>query len=445
MKKHLPTLLGLALLGAAAFGANLALAARADEDPTDLGAAGEPLLVSTTALRAEDELVLRRRFTGEVEARRSVDLMFEGTGRVDAIRVREGDAVEAGDVLATLDTSLLEARRAEVASRQARLRAQLDELVAGPRDEQIAAARAEVAALEEELAIAVVLRDRRVKLADEGSIPAEDAQTARARASALAARLDGARARLAELEEGTRAEQIAAQRGALGEVTAALDAIDTEIARTRILAPFAGTIAARHLDEGAFVSSMAPVAALRLVETGALEARVGVPPAIAADLADGSARPSLGLRGEELAVGPPRLLPTVEGDTRTVTAVFDLEPGAGAPRPGEIVELVTSVRRAEGGAWVPIGALSASTRGLWTLYAVEPPEGGAADGTAVLRRVEVEVLRTDGERAFVRGTFAGDLRVVDSGAHRVVPGQRVRVADQGAVSGAGSTPSREER
>lgn len=423
MKKHLPTLLGLALLGAAAFGANLALAARAEEDPTDLTDEGTPLRVSTTRLRAEDELVLRRRFTGEVAARRVVELVFEGTGRLAEVRVREGDEVAAGDVLAALDTTLLEARRAEIASREARLEAQLAELIEGPRQEQVAAARAEVAALEEELEIAVVLRDRRDRLAEEGSIPIEDAQTSRAQASALEARLGAAEARLAELENGTREEQIAAQRGALGEVEAALAAIDIEIERTRLLAPFDGTIAARHLDEGAFVSSMLPSPALLLVETGALEARVGVPPAVAADIADGAAESRLLLRGEELAAGAPRLLPTVEDDTRTVTAVFDLDPTETTPRPGEIVELETSVRRAERGAWVDIGALTASTRGLWTLYAVEELRD---DGTAVLRRVEVEVLRTDGARAFVRGTFDGDLRVVDSGAHRVVPGQRVR-------------------
>ena len=63
-------------------------------------------------------------------------------------------------------------------------------------------------------------------------------------------------------------------------------------------------------------------------------------------------------------------------------------------------------------------------RGLWAVYVAD-----AADGeTAVLERRELEVLHQEADRVFVRGTLADGERVVVGGRHRLVPGQRVRVA-----------------
>ena len=55
----------------------------------------------------------------------------------------------------------------------------------------------------------------------------------------------------------------------------------------------------------------------------------------------------------------------------------------------------------------------------------------AEDGKGpVVERLELEVLHADGERAFVRGTVSGDERIVVTGAHRLVPGQRVRPVER---------------
>ena len=55
----------------------------------------------------------------------------------------------------------------------------------------------------------------------------------------------------------------------------------------------------------------------------------------------------------------------------------------------------------------------------------------------------VEVIHTESERAFVRGTLAPGDRVVDAGVHRLVPGQQVTahpaaVNATPAISGIGS-------
>ena len=425
MRKFLPTLLGLAVLAAAFVGLSRLIEARTERAMVDLGEseAARPLAVDVARLEYQDGFRAERRYTGIVRARRRSELTFEGTGRVTEILVQEGQAVPAGAPLARLDTRILEAQRAEVESRRIRLEAQLAELVAGPRDEVVDAARADLAALEEELALARQLLERRTALAERGSVSDEQLDTSRGRTRTLEARLEGARARLTELENGSRPEALDAQRGALAELDAALAAIDVRIDRATLVAPFGGTVEARLLDEGAVVSQQMPRTAFVLSETGALEARVGVPGDMVEAVTGAPGEAQLRFRGATLPATAARALPVVEAGTRTVTVVLDLEPAgadAAAVRPGDLVTLEVQRAQPERGAWLPMGALSESQRGLWSAFVLD------VDGERTLaRRAELEVLHVEAERAYVRGTVADGAEVVVSGAHRLTDGQAV--------------------
>ncbi|MCJ2544499.1 HlyD family efflux transporter periplasmic adaptor subunit [Thermostichus vulcanus] len=77
------------------------------------------------------------------------------------------------------------------------------------------------------------------------------------------------------MQTGTRPEQITAQQARVQQLQASLASLDVALSKSVIRAPFAGRIALRHVDEGTVVGSGQPV--LRLVESGAWEARIGVP------------------------------------------------------------------------------------------------------------------------------------------------------------------------
>ena len=66
-------------------------------------------------------------------------------------------------------------------------------------------------------------------------------------------------------------------------------------------------------------------------------------------------------------------------------------------------------------------------RGLWSVYVVDRDSRSAAVGTVARR--DVEVLHTEGERGFIRGTIAAGEDVIRTGTHRVVSGQLVHVQD----------------
>src|SRR6266853_214150 len=76
---------------------------------------------------------------------RQVDLAFNNSERIEAVTVQEGDHVQAGQVLARLDSERLRPQLDEAAA-QAEAQAQvLERLRRGSRPEEIAQARANVA------------------------------------------------------------------------------------------------------------------------------------------------------------------------------------------------------------------------------------------------------------------------------------------------------------
>ena len=391
--------------------------------PAAAPAAARPLPVVVAEVLPVAGYERQRTFSGELRPRRSADLGFESAGRVRAVFADEGDRVEAGAVLAELEHERAEAELASLRAQLDGARARLQELIAGPREQTIAVARTEVRSLEKELELAIDKRTRRERLVAGEFVTAEEVDIASTEVDTLGASLEAARQRLDELEEGTRAEEIARQRAAVAELASRVARQEVERDDRVLRAPFAGVVTRRDVDEGATVDVGLPV--LRLIEDGALEARIGVTVERAAELAEGSTV-VLGIRGERVPARVRRLVPELDGPTRTTDVVLALSPEDSHRHfAGEVVRLLLSEWIDAPGAWVPTAALVPGTRGLWAAYVVEPAE----DGAGRIARRELEALHTDGERTLVRGTLRGGERLVTEGVHRVVPGQRVAAAD----------------
>jgi hypothetical protein len=98
----------------------------------------------------------------------------------------------------------------------------------------------------------------------------------------------------------------------------------------------------------------------------------------------------------------------------------------------------------EPGVWLPLGALTEGSRGLWSAYALEPSSGSDLETADLARLVPrpLEVLYQEGDRVFVRGPLAAGERLVAAGLHRVVPGQLVRALDAPEVERASRVASR---
>ncbi|MCS6817318.1 MAG: HlyD family efflux transporter periplasmic adaptor subunit [Blastocatellia bacterium] len=190
---------------------------------------------------------------GNVEAT-EVEIAFKVSGRIVELPVREGEMVRRGAVLARLDRETLERQRdravaalriaesqvaqlrtaiahlretveAQIVERQAALEqaeAQLRELLAGSRTQEIEQARAAVQAARAEWERAQRDWERARTLYERDEISTAHYDQARTRYEQASAQLQQAEQRLALLLEGPRREQIEAARAQVARARAAM-------------------------------------------------------------------------------------------------------------------------------------------------------------------------------------------------------------------------------
>src|SRR5690606_18655044 len=135
--------------------------------------------------------------------------------RIVSIDVREGQRVEAGATLLTLETTRTEAQAQAAQAQAQRQRDALAELQAGPRDEDIAQARASLAAAQAQARDASAYYARLQPLGERRLVAAAEVDRARAAAGNAQSQVRAAQAVLDELLHGTRGEQLAQGEAAL--------------------------------------------------------------------------------------------------------------------------------------------------------------------------------------------------------------------------------------
>ncbi|MEM7229056.1 MAG: efflux RND transporter periplasmic adaptor subunit [Planctomycetota bacterium] len=332
-----------------------------------------PMDVETMTIEWTDSFERSRIYVGRIEAHQQVELAFELGGRIAAINGDDGDTVNAGDIIAVLDTLRLEAQREQF-----------------------------VAAMNEAQANADLAESTLQRIRDVSKRGAANPQ---------------------EIDDAMKASDAASAR--LNRARADLNAIDVEIGKSTIVAPFDAVIARRDADLGDVVPSGAAV--VTLLERQRPEARIGLAGGAAREVLIGD-EVDVAVQGRIVRGTIKSLLPTRERGMRTVEARIVLDTQLNGIRVGDIAEL--SLRRVteERGFWVPTSALSQSVRGLWAMYVVTPGDSASSIGT--IERREVELLHTESERLFVRGPIdEGDL-IVAAGRHRLVPGLTVRISER---------------
>ncbi len=202
-----------------------------------------------------------REYQGVVELHERV-LSFEVSGRVKELRVRRGEHVQAGQVLAVLDDGLERPQRDARAAEAQAADAQLDLLKAGARGEDVRAAEAQVRGAK---AAEDTLRDsleRTRKLRAEGTVPPAQLDEAQGQYDRARAERQAAEERLAALKAGARSQEVRAAIARSSQAHAALDAADARLARFVLRTDIAGSVLDTHVEPGEVVQPGVPVATL---------------------------------------------------------------------------------------------------------------------------------------------------------------------------------------
>ena len=365
--KRIVTVGALALIasGVAGFG----LTVRSIPEAVEVGPGQEALVVATEAVEWQDGYEVTRYFVGRIEARQESDLGFELGGMIGDVLVDEGDLVNAGAVVAVLDSDRLRARRQELVAARDEARARLE--------------------------LAVLTFERLTEALELNATSRQEYDNAdKSRAAAVAA---------------------------LDRAEAAIASIDVDIAKTTLRSPFDAVVSDRYVDSGRVVDPGVPV--LRLFERARPRARVGIAGGSVASVHQGNTIDVM-VGEREIRGRVSAILPTRDRRGRAVDVIVELDAELDGLRRGDLARLALTRPVESGGFWVPMQSLTEGTRGLWSLYTLEEP--GADGPTQRLLQTHVEVLHVESDRAYVRGAVHQGQRFVARGLQRVAPGLAVR-------------------
>ena len=319
----------VALAGGAIYGGTQVLTWRAEAAPTP--DAAPRATVSIDTLNQVAGFTQQREFVGQIEPSKELASAFELSGKLETVNFDEGEVVSAGEVIATLDTSLLEAQRdGFVASRDA---------------------------LQAQLTFAEATVERSLNLQDRGFATEERLDQAIANRDELVARI-------AELNESLRSTEI-------------------QIEKSSLVAEFDGRVSERFLDPGATIS--AGQSMLHIIETTEPLLRVGLP----VDL-DVAALGSVEIRmnGESFAAELDSLRADIDPVTRTRTALFKASELDGMSF-GQTASLVLEEAIDQAGYWVPMSALREGRKGEWLMLVLDD-EDIVRPASALIIQTEAE-------------------------------------------------------
>lgn len=238
--------------------------------PARTAAVAAVLATAAACAPAADPNLLR--VSGHVEAT-EVRLAPEMGGRLLTLEVKEGDRVQAGQRILTLDATDLQLAIARARTEQASAEAQLRLVRASARTEdveqaeaQVEAAQADIPAARAELDAATADLQRFELLLSRKSgsqKQRDDAATRRdvamARVEAAEKRVAAAQAALARVKAGARREEVAVAASRVATTEAAINTLEDQLKDAVLVSPVAGVVTEKLAEAGEVVAPRAPV------------------------------------------------------------------------------------------------------------------------------------------------------------------------------------------
>ena len=189
------------------------------------------------------------RVVGELASDR-IELTAEFSEPIVEIIVAEGEAVESGRKLLRQNDARATARLADAEALYLQSKARMDEMLRGPRSEQITAARATVEGATQDLDYRQSELSRISEIYQRGLASTEALDKDNAALDASQATLKLRLAQLEELLAGTTIEELAQAEQAVNQAEARRDAAQIDVERHVFVAPVDGVVDSRLFETG---------------------------------------------------------------------------------------------------------------------------------------------------------------------------------------------------
>ncbi|MFN5836486.1 MAG: efflux RND transporter periplasmic adaptor subunit, partial [Pseudanabaena sp.] len=191
---------------------------------------------------------------GTIQPEKSINVSPKSSGRLKTLLVKEGQSVNAGQILAYMDESNMIGQLTQADGQLAAAQASLDLLRAGNRSQDIAQVQANLANAQSTLEQSEIIYRQNQQLYKEGAIASRDLDTSRTTMEANRAKVTQAREALSLQRAGSRPEDIDRAQAQVVVAAGTLQTVQSQLEDTIIRAPFDGVVVRKYADPGAFVT-----------------------------------------------------------------------------------------------------------------------------------------------------------------------------------------------
>ena len=330
----------------------------------------QPNIVTVHAQRIEvmPSFSVKREFLGMTSALNSSSLGFELPGKINKLYVDVGDIIKKGQLIASLDTALLQ-------NNQDRIKANLNSV-----------------AIELDLAKKTLSRSKAI-----------------AKKSFVSQQLID--------EQQTRVNYLQAQ---LAQLKAELNDNKIRLKKSNIYAPYDGQIVQRLQAVGNSVA--AGQAIVTFDQNNHSYALIDVPNKSLSSFTIGKHYPIFieGVAHSAALIG---ITESVKENTQTHSLRFVFPSSKNITHNAVATTKVTEIMPIAG-TWIPNESLLSDIRGLWSVYSLTP----TSTNHYKIKKRTIDIIYTDDEKSYITGAIKSADLLLLAGVHKVVPNQIVKLA-----------------
>ena len=371
--------------------------------------APKPVVDVKVAPVEETDLATTVRGPASVFPREQANVASRLTAPIRGLRVRKGDTVSAGQIIAVLENSDLIAQRDEARAAVTDAEANFQKVTVGTLPTEIERARGQVATSQAALDQARKFYDRRKQLFEQGAIPNRDLLISQTELATAQTNYDVAKKSLELLEGQSKERDIQMARSRLEQARSHLAYLETQLSFAQIHSPFAGTVTEQFVFPGDMAKPDSPI--FTIADLSIAVARAQIPEAESGAVRKGQScslapadQPDSSSAGRVSVVNQ-----AVDPARRTVEVWCEIRNGSGKLRAGVF-----------GSLSIVTGTL---TRSLAVpLAAVQFDEGSrsgfvmtvGADRKAKKKAIEAGPT-TGGKVPILKGLAKGEMVIVEAG------------------------------
>jgi multidrug efflux pump subunit AcrA (membrane-fusion protein) len=349
------------------------------------------------------------------------------TAPVKKFYVQRGSRVRAGELLATLESSDLEAAAMDNKGGLTAAQATFDTATKATVPEDLTKAKLDLAQAKANLDLDQSIVNARTQLFAQGAIPGRDLDTAKAQLVQSQAAYDIAKQHLDSVQSVSNKAALEAAQGNLESAKGKYMGAQAELSYTEIRSPIDGVVTDRPLFAGETAAAGTPV--ITVMDTSALLARLHIGQMQAQQLAVGAAATLTvpGVAGP-VAAKVSLISPALDPGSTTVEVWLRVENRKGLLKAGTPVHASITGRTIANALTVPAEAVQTAQDGTSKYVMVI-----AADSTAHKRTVTLGIENAE-DAQVLSGVSAADM-VITTGAYGLDDGTKVKVGAAGADAG----------